>query len=315
MPVLRCDFIAGDSVIIDAAPHKPCVHIGVQTAVNCVSASLGKALQTSVCTCSAVKGDCAALTAERIALRCGVCRCILPPPFMLFLLPASLAHINPAFAGGKCGQLITRELNCAVGAARRGKYGVEPLKGDIHIDLSRPFRQGKGHTPPTACPVRRSTSSGASIVAFLPKKSLNFRLSILASPAATIKIQVSPLTKERVFAIRAGSVPSASAASATVALEESNSWMRPSRPCSFKNALTVSIAIVMQSEYAPLAFLSILYFMLQVPQPAATHPPSAQLPAFCHHGFHSPAPCAPLLPTGCAARLKIRPHRGPARQM
>ena len=231
-----------------------------------------------------------------------------------FFLPA-LAHINPAFAGGKCGQLITRELNCAVGTARRGEYGVEPLKGDIHIDLSRPFRQGKGHTPPTACPVRRSTSSGASIVAFLPKKSLNFRLSILASPAATIKIQVSPLTKERVFAIRAGSVPSASAASATVALEESNSWMRPSRPCSFKNALTVSIAIVTQSEYAPLAFLSILYFMLQVPQPAATHPPSAQLPAFCHHGFHSPAPCAPLLPTGCAARLKIRPHRGPARQM
>ena len=35
MPVLRRDFIAGDSVIIDAAPHKPCVHIGVQTAVNC----------------------------------------------------------------------------------------------------------------------------------------------------------------------------------------------------------------------------------------------------------------------------------------
>ena len=58
-----------------------------------------------------------------------------------------------------------------------------------------------------------------SIFALAPKKALYFALSILASPAVTMRMGL-PLTRnERVFAMRQGSVPSASAARATVALE------------------------------------------------------------------------------------------------
>ena len=51
------------------------------------------------------------------------------------------------------------------------------------------------------------------------------------------------VTKDKVFAIRAGSHPTASAASSTVALEESNSRIRFSIPNCAKYAFTLSIAI------------------------------------------------------------------------
>ena len=55
-------------------------------------------------------------------------------------------------------------------------------------------------------------------------------LSILASPAVTIRTQPSSTRKDRVLAMRAGITPTAWAASSTVALETGNSRMSPSRP-------------------------------------------------------------------------------------
>ena len=59
-------------------------------------------------------------------------------------------------------------------------------------------------------------------------------LSILASPAATMRTQPSSTRKDRVLAMRAGMTPTAWAASSTVALETGNSRMSPSRPSSWK---------------------------------------------------------------------------------
>lgn len=53
-----------------------------------------------------------------------------------------------------------------------------------------------GQTPPTSCPISSFTSSFAIIFAFVPKMALYLVLSILVSPAATIKID-SSLTKKR----------------------------------------------------------------------------------------------------------------------
>ena len=80
-----------------------------------------------------------------------------------------------------------------------------------------------GHTPPTACPTIRSTSSGESIFAFRPNCALYFALSIFASPAVTTRTASPFIIKESVFAILCGSQCSASAASCTVALDTSNS--------------------------------------------------------------------------------------------
>ena len=88
----------------------------------------------------------------------------------------------------------------------------------------------KGHTPPTGWPVYSSTCSGVKKVALQWKVSLNFRLSTLVSPAATTRMGPSGVMNDRVLAIRAGSVPTASAASATVALETGNSKISFSRP-------------------------------------------------------------------------------------
>ena len=90
--------------------------------------------------------------------------------------------------------------------------------------------RAKGHTPPTAWPMRSTASSAVSILALAPKKCLYLLLSTLASPAATMRMGSSPTLKLRVLAIRAPSTPTARAASSTVALDTSNSRIRSATP-------------------------------------------------------------------------------------
>ena len=78
--------------------------------------------------------------------------------------------------------------------------------------------------------MRSTASSGVSILAFMPKKCLYLLLSIFASPAVTTRMGSSPSLKLRVLAMRAGSTPTATAASSTVALDTSNSRMRSDTP-------------------------------------------------------------------------------------
>ena len=88
-----------------------------------------------------------------------------------------------------------------------------------------PCGRANGQTPPTACPVICRARSCGSILALNPKVDLNSLLSILVSPAVTIRRHPSPSAekKERVLAMRASSTPTATAASSTVALETENS--------------------------------------------------------------------------------------------
>ena len=79
-----------------------------------------------------------------------------------------------------------------------------------------------------------NTSSRASIFALVLKVSLYLRLSILTSPAVTIKIARSLILKDNVLAIRSGAQFKALAASSTVALETSNSIISCSRLNCFK---------------------------------------------------------------------------------
>jgi hypothetical protein len=85
--------------------------------------------------------------------------------------------------------------------------------------------------------MRVSASSAASIFGFVANCVLNFGLAMRASPAHTTRATRSPTAKERVFAIRADSHPTAAAASSTVALDVSNSITASALPnfarCSF----------------------------------------------------------------------------------
>ena len=101
-----------------------------------------------------------------------------------------------------------------------------------------------GHTPPTAWPISGSTSSKASILALQPKRALYLGLSTLASPAATIRITPSFVRKDSVLAMRAGSQPTASAASSTVADDTSNSSTRLSASNCFRYCFAFSMDMV-----------------------------------------------------------------------
>ena len=107
----------------------------------------------------------------------------------------------------------------------------------------------KGHTPPTACPMRCSATSAASIRGFFPNRALNLGLAMRASPAHTTRATRSPRSNDSVLAMRAGSQPTASAARSTVALDTSNSITSPSRPNRARWAFARSRDIV-----APFAF-------------------------------------------------------------
>ena len=61
------------------------------------------------------------------------------------------------------------------------------------------------------------------MVALVWNWALNLELSILVSPAQTMSTQPPSTAKERVLAMRAGSHPTAWAASSTVALDTLNS--------------------------------------------------------------------------------------------
>lgn len=86
-----------------------------------------------------------------------------------------------------------------------------------HRERSRktetPCGRANGQTPPTACPVICRARSCGSILALNPKVDLNSLLSILVSPAVTIRRHPSPSAekKERVLARRASSTPTATA--------------------------------------------------------------------------------------------------------
>ena len=90
-----------------------------------------------------------------------------------------------------------------------------------------------------------TTSSGFNIFAFVANSALYFLLSILASPATTTKIALSPalFLKDKVLAILAGITFAAWAANSTVALDWSNSKISSSLPYSAKYSLTFSIDI------------------------------------------------------------------------
>ena len=91
-----------------------------------------------------------------------------------------------------------------------------------------------GQTPPTAYPVISNARSGVSIRALRPNRALNAALSMRASPAATISMQSLSPSNDSVLAMRAASTPAALAAKSTVALDSSNSIMRPSAPNCFR---------------------------------------------------------------------------------
>ena len=92
--------------------------------------------------------------------------------------------------------------------------------------------------------MRSSASSAGSIRGLVPNWALNFGFAMRASPAHTTSATRSPTAKDSVLAIRAGSQPTAWAASSTVALDAGNSITSPSRPNSAKYAFTLSIAML-----------------------------------------------------------------------
>ena len=119
-------------------------------------------------------------------------------------------------------QLVTGQLDGAGGAAHGGKHRVKPPQGQIQVGF-HVLRQGEGaHTAYGVADALHRLLRGEHF-AFMPKRCLYLLLSILASPAATTRMGSSPSLKLRVLAMRAGSHPTAWAASSTVALDTLNS--------------------------------------------------------------------------------------------
>src|SRR6266481_8019318 len=125
---------------------------------------------------------------------------------------------------------------------------VEPAAGTTSSNAFRETSQytgsgvfrPNGHTPPTSWPVISATSCTPSIFGLPPNSALTFLLSIRAVPLATISTTRSPIRSDSVFAIRPGSTPWASAASATVAELIGDSMTAISGAFSAKNARTDS---------------------------------------------------------------------------
>src|SRR5579862_6345339 len=95
-----------------------------------------------------------------------------------------------------------------------------------------------------------ATSSRPSILGLPPKRALTFLLSMREVPLTTIRITCSPTRKLSVLAIRAGSTPYASAASATVAELVGDSITEMSGAFSAKKARTDSRLINGQQDGA-----------------------------------------------------------------
>ena len=87
-------------------------------------------------------------------------------------------------------------------------------------DTPTPSLIPNGQTPPIACPIRSSTSSGASIFAFAWKKCLVFCIVNPGISGTHDQHRLSVHQKRQGLCNRPASVCSASAASSTVAEEE-----------------------------------------------------------------------------------------------
>ena len=82
-------------------------------------------------------------------------------------------------------------------------------------------------------------------------------------PAVTIIIALSSIRNESDFAILASSVPKASAARGTVALETSNSKILSSIPKDLKYSLTLSIAIIFLLDFYLLIIVTLITVLVK----------------------------------------------------
>ena len=132
------------------------------------------------------------------------------------LLCRQFADIYPAHRFCKLLQLRYRQFNRAVAAPARRKTVSYFFKVSSRYTRT-PSLIPNGQTPPIACPIRSSTSSGASIFAFAWKMPCILHCQSGHLPHTRSAPPLRPPEKTGSFAIRPASVCSASAASSTVA--------------------------------------------------------------------------------------------------